>query len=46
MKEKMCFYCQQLGYIIANCLKNIIKITSVMEIAGIAINNSKILGKD
>ena len=46
MKERRCFYCRQPGHTMANCLKSITKATSVMEIAGIAIDNSKILGKE
>ena len=30
----------------ANCLKSIIKVTSIIKIAGTAIDNSKILGKE
>ena len=46
IKEGRCFYCQRAGHIMANCPKNITKATSVKEIAGIAIDNSEILGKE
>lgn len=45
MKGEKCFYYQQPRHIIANYPKSIIKAISVVEIAGIAIDNSKILGK-
>ena len=46
MKERRCFYCRQPGHITANCPKSITKATSVAEIAGTAIDNSKISGKE
>lgn len=45
MKREKCFYYQQPRHIIANYPTSIIKAISVVEIAGIAIDNSKILGK-
>ena len=40
MKKGRCFYCRQPGHTTANYPKSITKATSVVEIAGIAINNS------
>ena len=46
MKEGRCFYCRQPGHTTANCPKSITKATSVAEIAGTAIDNSEISGKE
>lgn len=37
----MCFYCQQLGHTIVNCLKSITKVAIVIEIVNIVIDNNK-----
>ena len=46
MKEGRCFYYQQPGHTTANYPKSITKEALVAEIAGTAIDNSKILGKE